>query len=553
MTNISGKHALLKMLQKEGVNYMFGNPGTSEAPMMAIMNEYPSIEYVLVLQEGVAVGLAEGYGRASKKVPFVSLHIDNGMANGLSLMIDQLYSGTPMVMTAGNKDIRKMAAGRSDLADMARPFAKWSTEITHAEQVPSVIRRAFQEAKTPPTGPTFVSMSQNAFDDVADVNLIPSSDVHISTNIDDKTSEEICDMIMPSKKPILIVGDRISQTNAVDEAVKLAEIAGMRVYGHNSSEVNFPANHSLWQGNLNMRTIEAVKAVKNADVILAVGCPVFEDFFFQKGEFVSPNTKLIHIDINNNEIGKSEPTDIGIIASPKNAMKKLFENLESLMTGPYREASSFRAIEAKYESDTRKENHINLVNQEIKNGKAMSSAKMLDELAKALPEQSSVFNDGVSNSQLLFESMLPSIQGSYYGCRGQAIGWGIGATMGMKLGDPSKAAIGVIGDGSAIMTIQGLWTAANSKIPSIFVICNNSSYRVLKINMNHYHRLNNFDPPKSYFAMDFHHEINFAEQAKAYGINGVRIENPSDINSTLNKAIDSGEPTVIDMIIDGSI
>ena len=164
MTNISGKHALLKMLQKEGVNYMFGNPGTSEAPMMAIMNEYPSIEYVLVLQEGVAVGLAEGYARASKKIPFVSLHIDNGMANGLSLMIDQLYSGTPMVMTAGNKDIRKMAAGRSDLADMARPFAKWSTEITHAAQVPSVIRRAFQEAKTPPTGPTFISMSQNAFD-----------------------------------------------------------------------------------------------------------------------------------------------------------------------------------------------------------------------------------------------------------------------------------------------------------------------------------------------------------------------------------------------------
>ena len=183
----------------------------------------------------------------------------------------------------------------------------------------------------------------------------------------------------------------------------------------------------------------------------------------------------------------------------------------------------------------------------------MSPSKMLDELAKSLPEQSAVFNDGVSNSQLLFESMLPSTPGSYYGCRGQAIGWGIGATMGMQLGDPSKASIGVIGDGSAIMTIQGLWTAANSKIPSVFVICNNSSYRVLKINMNHYHRLNNFEPPKSYFAMDFHHEINFAEQAKAYGINGIRIENPADINSSINKAIDSGEPTVLDMIIDGSL
>jgi hypothetical protein len=117
------------MFEAEGVEYMFGNPGTSEAPMMAVMDQYPSIEYVLVLQEGVAVGLAEGYARSTGKVPLVSLHIDNGMSNGLSLMIDQLYSGTPMVMTAGNKDIRKLASGRSDLANMARPYAKWGPRI----------------------------------------------------------------------------------------------------------------------------------------------------------------------------------------------------------------------------------------------------------------------------------------------------------------------------------------------------------------------------------------------------------------------------------------
>jgi benzoylformate decarboxylase len=100
-----------------------------------------------------------GYARSTGKVPLVSLLIDNGMSNGLSLMIDQLYSGTPMVMTAGNKDIHKLAPGRSDLANMARPYAKWSTEITQAEQVPAVIRRAFQEARTVPTGPVFVAMS----------------------------------------------------------------------------------------------------------------------------------------------------------------------------------------------------------------------------------------------------------------------------------------------------------------------------------------------------------------------------------------------------------
>ena len=195
MARISGKHALLKMFEAEGVEYMFGNPGTSEAPMMAVMDQYPSIEYVLVLQEGVAVGLAEGYARSTGKVPLVSLHIDNGMSNGMSLMIDQLYGGTPMVMTAGNKDIRQLAPGRSDLADMARPYAKWSTEITHAEQVPSVIRRAFQEARTAPTGPTFVAMSANAFNDVAEMDLIPSAEVDISPSADPQLIHQICGLI----------------------------------------------------------------------------------------------------------------------------------------------------------------------------------------------------------------------------------------------------------------------------------------------------------------------------------------------------------------------
>ena len=324
MTRIAGKHALLKMFEAEGVEYMFGNPGTSEAPMMAVMDQYPSIEYVLVLQEGVAVGLAEGYARSTGKVPLVSLHIDNGMSNGLSLMIDQLYSGTPMVMTAGNKDIRKLAPGRSDLAAMARPYAKWSTEITHAEQVPAVIRRAFQEARTVPTGPVFVAMSANAFDDEAEMELIPSARVDISPSADSRSIDDICGLIARAERPILIVGDRVAESDGTSVAVAVAEAGGMRVYGHGSTSVNFPAGHPLWQGVLSMRTPEAVAAVRAADVVVAVGCPVFEDFFYQPGQFIAKNSKLVHIDINPGAIGKSEPTDIGVVASPGKAPTQTF-------------------------------------------------------------------------------------------------------------------------------------------------------------------------------------------------------------------------------------
>tara|TARA_Y100001934_G_C12324065_1_gene761616 strand:+ start:225 stop:1847 length:1623 start_codon:yes stop_codon:yes gene_type:complete len=540
------------MFEAEGVEYMFGNPGTSEAPMMAVMSQYPSIEYVLVLQEGVAVGLAEGYARTTGKVPLVSLHIDNGMSNGLSLMIDQLYGGTPMVMTAGNKDIRKLAPGRSDLADMARPYAKWSSEITHAEQVPSVIRRAFQEARTVPTGPTFVAMSANAFDDEADVDLIPSAQVDISPSADPQMIDQVCELVATADRPILIVGDRVVDTDGTIDAVAVAEAGGMRTYGHGSTTVNFPANHPLWQGNLNMRTAEAVAAVRAADIVIAVGCPVFEDFFYQPGQFVSSSAKLVHIDINSDAIGKSEPTDIGILASPAKALSQLAEALRNGLSGSQSESAAVRSREAAAESATRNEAFRLLASKSSK-GRPMSPAMMVDNLAKAMPANTAVFNDSVSTGDLLFEALLPSTQGTYYGCRGQAIGWGMGAVMGVKLGRPDQPAVGVIGDGSAIMTVQGLWTAVNSEIPAIFVICNNASYRVLKVNMNHYHRLNELEMPDSYFAMDFPNPIDFAAQAQAYGIQGSRIEDPADIESAVNSAIDSGKPAVIDMIIDGSL
>lgn len=183
----------------------------------------------------------------------------------------------------------------------------------------------------------------------------------------------------------------------------------------------------------------------------------------------------------------------------------------------------------------------------------MSPAMMVDKLANALPENAAVFNDSVSTGGLLFEALAPSAQGTYYGCRGQAIGWGMGATMGVKLGSPDQPVVGVIGDGSAIITVQALLTAVNSNVPAIFVICNNASYRVLKVNMDHYHRLNSLEQPDSSFAMDFPHPIDFAAQAQAYGINGVRVEDPADIDAAINSAIDSGKPAVIDMIIDGAI
>jgi len=550
MPELAGKHALLQMFQAEGVKYIFGNPGTSETPMMTILPEYPDLEYLLVLQEGVAVGMAEGYGRSTGTVPLVSLHIDNGLANAFSMMIDQLRSGTPMVITAGNKDIRKLGPGRSDLAELARPFSKWSAEITHAGQVPSVVRRAFQEARTSPTGPVFVGMSANAFDDIADVNIAPSTEMAANSSADPAAIDEVVGLLSRAEKPIMIIGDRLAGANV--DAVRLAETAGIPVYGHGSAEVNFPASHPLWQGNLSVRAPQAIEAIRSADLILAIGCTVFDDFFYQPGSVIGPGTSLVHIDSDPGSIGKSEPTDIGILAAPPAVVSQLADAVSEIFTGTRAEEAALRVREAKAASTARKEAFGRSAAAQ-RNGAPMSPATMARALADALPSNATVFNDGISAGGTIFEALSPSERGSYYAIRGGAIGWGMGATMGVQLGMPDRPVVGVMGDGTAIMTVQALWTAANSNIPAVFVICNNQSYRVLKLNSNVYHRLQGLPFPDKYVMTDFDIPLDFKAQAEAYGVEGVRVETPEDLAAQVRRGCEMDKPLVIDAIIDGAV
>ncbi len=550
MPELAGKHALLQMFQAEGVKYIFGNPGTSETPMMTILPEYPDLEYLLVLQEGVAVGMAEGYGRSTGTVPLVSLHIDNGLANAFSMMIDQLRSGTPMVITAGNKDIRKLGPGRSDLAELARPFSKWSAEITHAGQVPSVVRRAFQEARTSPTGPVFVGMSANAFDDIADVNIAPSTEMAANSSADPAAIDEVVGLLSRAEKPIMIIGDRLAGANV--DAVRLAETAGIPVYGHGSAEVNFPASHPLWQGNLSVRAPQAIEAIRSADLILAIGCTVFDDFFYQPGSVIGPGTSLVHIDSDPGSIGKSEPTDIGILAAPPAVVSQLADAVSEIFTGTRAEEAALRVREAKAASTARKE-VFGRSAAARRNGAPMSPATMARALADALPSNATVFNDGISAGGTIFEALSPSKRGSYYAIRGGAIGWGMGATMGVQLGMPDRPVVGVMGDGTAIMTVQALWTAANSNIPAVFVICNNQSYRVLKLNSNVYHRLQGLPFPDKYVMADFDIPLDFKAQTEAYGVEGVRVETPEDLAAQVRRGCEMDKPLVIDAIIDGAV
>ena len=209
MTRLTGKHALMQMLQAEGVQYILGNPGTSESPIMSALESYPDLKYILVLQEGVAMGMADAYGRATGQPAFVNLHIETGLANGISLLHNAAEGGTPLVLTAGNKDSRELAHGRTDLARMVQQFTKWSGEVTRPEQIPYAVRRAFNEARTPPTGPTFVAFSADGLDDEADLDIWPSSPRSLRAAPDLKVIQDAARLLSSADAPIILVGDRV--------------------------------------------------------------------------------------------------------------------------------------------------------------------------------------------------------------------------------------------------------------------------------------------------------------------------------------------------------
>ncbi len=553
MPLMTGKRALMEMLRAEGVRYIFGNPGTSESAIMSSLPDYLDLEYMLVTQEGVAMGMADGYATARGAPAFVNLHIETGLANGISLLHHAMDGGAPLVLTSGNKDIRKLAEGRSDLVEMVRQFTKWSAEVTHPEQVPGVMRRAFTEAQTPPTGPTYVSFAANALEDSADVEIVASMPGYHRTLPDPVGVEAAAELLANAANPVMFTGDRLAQSGGADAAVRLAELSGATVYTTSYARMNFPPRHPQFMGRINPALPVWRAELAKADVVLAVGTDVFSGFFYFSGSVLASETSLVHVDSATRAVGHSEPTRVGIIADPRSALENLHDAVQQRMSGAQRESAHQRAKDLSGRKSALKDRwDIRL--RETWNNRPMSTERMMTEVGKAIPSDAIVVDDSISSKDALHAAIEFNRPDSIFGERIGAIGWGMGATMGVKLAHPNRPVIGVVGDGSAMMTVQGLWTAANSNIPVVYVVCNNRSYRILKLNMNIYKsEVLDEVAPDSYVGMDFPIPLDLAAMANACGVYGRTIEDPEEIAPAIETALASGRPALLDVVIDGAV
>ena len=553
MPSMTGKEALAQMLVAEGLDYVFGNPGTSESPLLDVLQDYPQLKYVQALQEGTAVGMADGYARATGKPAFANIHIAGGLANGISALYNAYRGGTPLVLTAGNSDTRMFMADPSlsgDLVAMTAQYTKWSAEIIHASDVPIAVRRAFKEAKTPPSGPVFLSFPWDSMDDVADVNVAPSSPGYFRIRPDRDAVARASELLSQAENPVIVVGDRVAQSRAVPQMTRLAEQLGAKVYAALFSEVNFPTSHPLWGGVLNLNNPATSESFAGADVVLAVGANVFNSFLYIDRPFLSPSTKLVHLDSNAQQVERIYPTEIGILADPAAGLEELSDALDQDMSAAAKEAAATRT--AAFAEERRQADEAYRRRLDASKGQQpMAVDRMMYELAQAVPPDTIVADESITSRPSVMQAFSFDQPDSLFVLRGGALGWAMPGALGVQLANPGRPVLATVGDGSSLYTVQALWTAARYNIPVVYAICNNRSYQILKVNMDIYLRrmLDDKERKSEFVGMDFANPLNLAGIAQAMGVAGKSITDPDEIGPSVRQAFESGKPAVLDISI----
>jgi len=331
MAGRTGRSAILEQFVADGIEYMFGNPGTVEQGFLDALADFPQIKYILTLQESVAVLAADGYARATRKPALVQLHSSPGLGNGVGALYQAKRGHTPLVVIAGEAGVTydafdaQMAA---DLVAIAAPVTKWATRVTHPSSVLRVIRRAYKMAATPPTGPVFVALPADVLNAPADEDVVPTAIPQTRVAPAPDLVAQAASMLAGATLPIIIMGDGVAQAEAQPELERVAETIGAEVWGANSSEVNIRADHPLFRGHLGHMFGDISRQItRRADVVLIVGTYVFPEVFPALHGVFAAGARVIHIDLDAYEIAKNFPVDLGLVADPKLTLDALADAL----------------------------------------------------------------------------------------------------------------------------------------------------------------------------------------------------------------------------------
>lgn len=557
MREKSCKSAIIEQFLADGIEYMFGNPGTVEQGFLDAIADYPRMKYILSLQESVAVMMADGYARATQRPALVQIHSTPGLGNAIGALYQANRGHAPLVVIGGDAGVKYLsmdAQMAGDLVAFARPVTKWSTMATDSASVLRVLRRAIKIAATPPMGPVYVCLPMDVMDAPTVEEARPTSIPSTRVAPDDALVRQAATLLAAAKTPMIFVGDGVAYSGAQEALTALAEVLGAEVWDADSGEVNMSYSHPLFQGGTGHMFGEVSRPIMSkGDVSLICGTYVLPEVFPELGSIFAPGSKVIHVDLDAYEIAKNHPVDLGMVSDPRLTLERLAATVKDLATPQQKAAAAERCKRIEVSTRARRAGDLER-DSAARNATPIRVSRFMEELTARLPDDAIVFNEAVSVSGEVARHMTPTRTGDYFLFRGGSLGVGIPGAIGAKLANPGRTVVGFTGDGAAMYTIQALWSAARHRVDAKFVICNNSSYRLLQMNIDQYWKERAI--PKHDYPLSFdlsQPPLGFVEMAHGMGVAGARVERPEEIGSAIDRMLGHAGPFLLDLAIEGNV
>jgi benzoylformate decarboxylase len=539
---------LLHALADEGVRHVFGNPGTTELPLVDALADRDEPQYVLALQEATAVGMADAYARLTRRPSFVNLHTVAGLANGLGNLTNAAAAGTPMVVTAGQQDRRHLIAEpllSGDLVGLARPLVKWSHEVRTLGELGVAIRRAFRLAVAPPSGPVFLGIPMDVLAEEGDATLPPCS------KVDDTPTggslAELADLLAGAERPGLVVGNELAWSGGLEAAVELAEALGAPVHGQTlNSLLVFPTPHPLWRGPLPLDAAGISAALAAYDRVLVLGADAFLVYPYTPAQPVPEGVELLQIHSDPAQLGRTHAVAAGVLGDPARCAVELVRLLEGRVSAERRQ----RALD---DGDAWRGAVVARLAEQVIKGrrsKPLGPAAAVQAVLSRLSPDAVLVDEAITASLFTRAFHHGSEATSYLWSGAGALGWGVPAALGAKLAAPKRPVVCIVGDGSFMYAPQALWTAARYGLDVLTVVLDNREYRILK------HGLDSMEAVSArsgrYVGMDLGDPgVDFVALAGSMGIPGRTVEDADELEQAVGEALASEEPRLLHVPVAG--
>jgi benzoylformate decarboxylase len=543
----SGADVLLEVLETEHVQHIFGNPGTTELPLMDALADQDRFQYVLALHESVAAGMADGYAQATGRPSFLNVHTATGLGNAMGNLSNSRATGTPMVVTAGQQDRRQLLAEpflSGNLTGMAAGLVKWAHEVQQTADLGPVLRRAFHDAASPPTGPVFVSMPMDVLQDEGEFAVPAASRIErrtVPAALPDLASAILA---APRARFAVVAGDEVAHSGATGALVAVAERLGCRVYGTAMhSTLVFPTAHPLWAGALPADAEQTRVHLSGLHTVLLIGARGFMTFGYREAWPVPPELRLLHLSPAVEDLGRTYPTSLGLVGDPRATLEALVPLLCGVSEPEARELIQAAGAEA--------EQHRARLRARARAARVGEDGRMhplpaVEALLAALPPETMVVDEGVTSDPYVRAFHRVQTPGRFLYSRGGGLGWGLPAAMGVSLGRDREPVLAVVGDGSFLYSPQALWTAVREDLPVVAVVLNNRGYLILQRFLAEMRGPSALATPR--VGLDIADPgVDLVSIARGFGAAAIRVDRLPEVGEAVREALAAVRPTMLEV------